>query len=125
MEVREKCSVCGLETKDLYRHNRYTDCGKEGYVVRKRATKKRLTKKTDLDNNLVRKTRSRTKIANLKVPEESEDSDVHIEEITDMYESGEEDQEEREVNEISPWQSMFVKHSASYSPIPVTDLLLT
>ena len=40
LELREKCVVCGLETKDLYRHSRYTDCGKKGYVARSRGGRK-------------------------------------------------------------------------------------
>jgi len=34
MSVREKCSICGLMTKDLKRHNRNTNCGREGYILR-------------------------------------------------------------------------------------------
>eukprot|EP00092_Neocalanus_flemingeri_P027150 GFUD01029444.1.p1 GENE.GFUD01029444.1~~GFUD01029444.1.p1 ORF type:complete len:816 (+),score=160.55 GFUD01029444.1:309-2450(+) len=34
LEVRDKCSACGLMTKDLKRHNMYTNCGREGYVPR-------------------------------------------------------------------------------------------
>jgi len=35
MEFRQTCQTCGLETKDLTRHQRMTDCGREGYIPRK------------------------------------------------------------------------------------------
>ena len=34
MGVKDKCPICGLVTKDLKRHNMYTNCGREGYVPR-------------------------------------------------------------------------------------------
>merc|ERR1719186_739792 len=34
MGVNDKCPICGLVTKDLKRHNIYTNCGREGYVPR-------------------------------------------------------------------------------------------
>jgi len=33
--VREECNICGLMTKDLKRHNMYTNCGRVGYIPRK------------------------------------------------------------------------------------------
>jgi len=39
LEMRETCTDCGLETKDLYRHKR-TNCTREGYVVRTRKKSK-------------------------------------------------------------------------------------
>jgi len=35
MEVREKCNKCGLKTKDLKRHIKNTNCGRDGYVPRR------------------------------------------------------------------------------------------
>eukprot|EP00092_Neocalanus_flemingeri_P017324 GFUD01018737.1.p1 GENE.GFUD01018737.1~~GFUD01018737.1.p1 ORF type:complete len:886 (+),score=196.54 GFUD01018737.1:76-2733(+) len=85
MEVRQKCKVCGLETKDLYRHSKYTDCGKKGYVVRTRRNKI----ESEAQNFQGRVTRSRSKIkfeTNIIEPLEGSDSDVEIEEVMDTHE---------------------------------------
>ena len=39
MGVREKCTICGLMTKDLKRHNRNTKCSRDGYVARRSPVK--------------------------------------------------------------------------------------
>jgi len=39
LQVKEQCQKCGLLSKDLFRHNRYTNCIRKGYVVRNRKSK--------------------------------------------------------------------------------------
>jgi len=42
LEVREECPKCGLQTKDLYRHMRMTQCDRPGYIVRQQKNRNSL-----------------------------------------------------------------------------------
>jgi len=144
LELREKCNVCGLETKDLYRHSKYTDCGREGYVIRSRVREKKIKTEIATETPLGRKTRTSTrrKVFEKKVDETFEDSDsdvvivevfdsdVKTEEVTDMYEEQDlkEEMDDMKSDETcrsfssSSVNSSSVADSGMFSPIPITDL---
>jgi len=42
LEFREECPKCGLQTKDLYRHMRMTQCDRPGYIVRQQKNRNSL-----------------------------------------------------------------------------------
>jgi len=119
MQLREICTVCGLETKDLYRHNRYTDCGKKGYVVRSRRGKQII----EIESSR-RISRSLSRLACVS-------SDVGIVETTDLFEGRdlEHDEEiETEYNSstaTSPsslLSRVSVTESGMFSPVSITDM---
>eukprot|EP00090_Calanus_glacialis_P040080 TRINITY_DN69855_c0_g1_i1.p1 TRINITY_DN69855_c0_g1~~TRINITY_DN69855_c0_g1_i1.p1 ORF type:complete len:331 (-),score=80.68 TRINITY_DN69855_c0_g1_i1:43-930(-) len=119
MQLREICTVCGLETKDLYRHNRYTDCGKKGYVVRSRRGKQNM----EIESSR-RISRSLSKLACVS-------SDVEIVETTDLFKGRdlEEDEEiETENNSstatspTSSFSRVSVTESGMFSPVSITDM---